>query len=150
MAERLAGSDAQSHLVRANALDPEHYPLPVQVDDAFFKQVVGEALANLPRSVREYIENVPVLVEDFPSVELVRRERVSPQILGMFIGVPRTLAVLTEEVPALDRIILFKGNLEKVCLDREDLIDQIEVTIRHEIGHYLGLDEDDIERLGLA
>jgi predicted Zn-dependent protease with MMP-like domain len=142
--------DAQPYLARANTRDPEHYPLPVRVNDVFFERAMADALANLPRSVREYIENVPVLVEDFPSLELVQQESVSPQILGMFIGVPRTLAVLAEEVPALDRIILFKANLEKICLDREDLIDQIEVTIRHEIGHYLGLDEDDIERLGLA
>ena len=47
-------------------------------------------------------------------------------------------------------MLVFKRNLEKVCLDREDLIDQIQITVRHEIGHYLGLDEDDMERLGLA
>jgi predicted Zn-dependent protease with MMP-like domain len=57
---------------------------------------------------------------------------------------------VTDQVPDLDRIILFKKNLEKVCQDREDLIDQIQVTVRHEVGHYLGLDEDDLERLGLA
>jgi predicted Zn-dependent protease with MMP-like domain/Flp pilus assembly protein TadD len=149
--ERLEGiKDTQPHLARANALDPEHYPLPVRVSEDFFGRAMEAALGNLPRSIREYIDNVPVLVEDFPSVELVQRESISPQILGVFIGVPRTQAVLTEQVPALDRIILFKRNLEKVCVDREDLVDQIEVTIRHEIGHYLGLDEDDIERLGLA
>ena len=47
-------------------------------------------------------------------------------------------------------MILFKKNLEKVCQDREELIEQIQITIRHEIGHYLGLDEDDLDRLGLA
>ena len=46
--------------------------------------------------------------------------------------------------------MIFKRNLEKICHDREDLIDQIQITVRHEIGHYLGLDEDDMERLGLA
>ena len=44
----------------------------------------------------------------------------------------------------------FKKNLEKICADREELIEQIQITIRHEIGHYLGLDEDDLDRLGLA
>lgn len=149
--ERLDGvQEAQPYLARANALDPEHYSLPVRVGEAFFRRALEAALRNLPRSVREYIDNVPVLVEDLPSLELTFRESVSPQILGLFIGVPRTQATLTEQVPALDRIILFKRNLEKVCVDREDLVDQIEVTVRHEIGHYLGLDEDDIERLGLA
>ena len=56
----------------------------------------------------------------------------------------------TDQPVDLDRIILFKKNLEKVCQDEEELIDQIQVTVRHEVGHYLGLDEDDLERLGLA
>ena len=90
------------------------------------------------------------MVEDWPSNELVSSERISPQILGIFIGVPRTGASLDVQVHDLDRVILFKKNLEKVCRSVDELIDQIEITVRHEIGHYLGLDEDDMERLGLA
>ncbi len=142
--------ESERCFARANALDPQHYPLPAVVTDEFFREVMQEALENLPRSVRETMENVPVLIEDFPSVELIQFEDVSPQILGIFIGVPRTQAVLTNQVPDLDRIIVFKKNLEKICQDREDLIDQIQITVRHEVGHYLGLDEDDLERLGLA
>ena len=135
---------------RANALDPVQFPVPVVVSDDFFDEAVQEALDNLPRSVREYIADVPVIVEDFPSLELVRRERVSPQILGIFMGVPRTEAAVTEQVPDLDRVILFKRNLEKICRDRDELIEQIQITVRHEIGHYLGLDENDLDRLGLS
>ena len=57
---------------------------------------------------------------------------------------------MTDQPLDLDRILLFKKNLEKICRDAEDLIDQIQITVRHEVGHYLGLDEDDLERLGLA
>ena len=46
--------------------------------------------------------------------------------------------------------MIFVKNHEKICRDREDLIEQIQITVRHEIGHYLGLDEEDIDRLGLA
>ena len=122
----------------------------VEVTEEEFRGAVDEALANLPRSIREYIENVPLLVEDWPSNEMVRRENVSPQILGLFLGVPRTAAGVTDQANDLDRVFVFKRNLEKICLDREDLIDQIQITVRHEVGHYLGLDEDDMERLGLA
>ena len=55
-----------------------------------------------------------------------------------------------EQAPDLDRVIIYKQNLEKICRDREELIEQIQVTVRHEIGHYLGLDENDLARLGLA
>ena len=141
---------AQAAFARANSLDPMQFPLPVEVSRDFFTDAVEAALENLPVSVREYIAHVPVIVEDFPSLDLVKRERISPQILGLFVGVPRTEASLTEQVPDLDRVALFKRNLEKICHSRDELIEQIQITVRHEIGHYLGLDEDDLERLGLA
>ena len=50
----------------------------------------------------------------------------------------------------MTRVILFRKNLEKVCGDRNDLVEQIQITVRHEIGHHLGLSEEDMERLGLA
>jgi predicted Zn-dependent protease with MMP-like domain len=149
--ERLGDDDAAAHAFRkANALDPDHYPLPVAVDDEFFRHAVSEALDNLPRSIREYVNDVPVIVEDHPSEELMSSENVSPQILGIYIGVPRTQAEVSAQAEDLTRIVLFKRNLEKICRDRNDLIDQIQITVRHEIGHHLGLSEEDMERLGLA
>ncbi len=135
---------------RANSLEPQQFPLPVEIEEADFVRAVDAAIANLPRSIRERIEGVSVLVEDFPTLVLVRDERISPQTLGLFMGIPRTEALATDQPLDLDRILLFKRNLEKICRDEEELIDQIQITIRHEVGHYLGLDEDDMERLGLA
>lgn len=136
--------------VRANALDPQQFMVPVRVDDATFARAVDAAIDNLPRSIRDTIQGVGVIVEDLPSAELIADERISPQTLGIFLGVPRTEALVTDQPVDLDRILLFKKNLEKVCENEEELIDQIQVTVRHEVGHYLGLDEDDLERLGLA
>jgi predicted Zn-dependent protease with MMP-like domain len=145
------GIDSSSEAFsRANSLEPGQFPLPVILDEASFAEAVDAAVANLPKSIRERIEGVALLVEDFPGLDLVRNERISPQTLGLFMGVPRTEALLTDQPLDLDRIILYKKNLEKICQDEEDLIDQIQVTLRHEVGHYLGLDEDDLERLGLA
>ena len=149
--ERLGENEvAGRHFESANALDPDHYPLPVAVPDEFFQRFVGEALDNLPRSIREYVDDVPVLVEDFPSDDLIGREGVSPQILGLYAGTPRTEAGPSHQPLDVTRVILFKKNLEKICRDREDLIEQIQITVRHEIGHHLGLSEEDMERLGLA
>lgn len=146
-----AGVESSAHaFARANALEPQQFPLPVPLEDAGFERAVEASLANLPRSIRERIEGVSLEIRDFPSIELVREERISPQTLGLFLGVPRTQAMMTEQRVDLDRILLFKKNLEKICQDEEDLIDQIQITLRHEVGHYLGLDEDDMERLGLA
>jgi len=91
-----------------------------------------------------------VLVEDYPSDDLMDEESVSPQILGIYIGTPRTEAGPTHQPTDVTRVVLFKKNLEKICRDRDELIEQIQITLRHEIGHHLGLSEEDMERLGLA
>jgi len=149
--ERLGDKEASDQVfAKANALDPDHYVLPNAVDDDFFRHAVAEALDNLPRSIREYVEDVPVLVEDYPSQELLAHENVSPQILGLYAGVPRTDPDQSAQATDVTRVILFKRNLEKICRDRDELIDQIQITVRHEVGHHLGLSEEDMERLGLA
>lgn len=149
--ERLGEEEAAGRaFTQAAALDTEHYPPPMAVDDAAFERIASEALADLPRSIREYVENVPVLVRDFPDDVMLREENLSPQVLGLFIGVPRTEAAVTAQARDVDRVILFKKNLEKVCRTHAELVEQIQITVKHEIGHYLGLDEDDLERLGLA
>jgi len=148
--ERLESDEAADAFERANALDPNHYPLPIEMSRDEFERVVEIAIDNLPRSIREYIADVPILLEDFPSRELMAAENVSPQILGLFVGSPRTEMSATSQALDLDRVLLFVKNHEKICRDREDLIEQIQVTVRHEIGHYLGLDEEDMDRLGLA
>jgi predicted Zn-dependent protease with MMP-like domain len=141
---------AEEAFAKSNSLEPQQFPLPVVLPDEVFERSVDAAIANLPRSIRERIEGVSIQIEDFPSIDVVRDERISPQTLGLFMGVPRTEAMLTDQALDLDRIVLFKRNLEKICHDEEDLIEQIQITVRHEVGHYLGLDEDDLERLGLA
>ncbi len=93
---------------------------------------------------------MPVLIEDYPPQEMLASENVSPQILGIYLGVPRTVAGVNDATDDITRVILFKCNLEKVCRDRDDLIEQIQITVRHEVGHHLGLSEEDLERLGLA
>jgi predicted Zn-dependent protease with MMP-like domain/predicted Zn-dependent protease len=149
--ERLGFDEAAAEAFsKANALDPCHYSLPVEVDEVEFRQAAAEALDNLPRSIRSYVENVPILVEDYPAPDLLAAENVSPQVLGLYIGIPSTEAEITDQPQDITRVILFKKNLEKVCRDRDDLIEQIQITVRHEVGHHLGLSEEDLERLGLA
>ena len=148
--ERLGREEASEAFARANALDPNHYPTPLEITREDFEDAVATAIDNLPRSIRDYIVDVPVLVEDLPSRELILTENISPQILGLFVGSPRTEMASTSIALDLQRVLIFIKNHTKVCRDREDLIEQIQITVRHEIGHYLGLDEEDMERLGLA
>ncbi len=63
---------------------------------------------------------------------------------------PSTVAGVNDVTDDITRVILFKKNLEKLCRDRNDLIEQIQITVRHEVGHHLGLSEEDLDRLGLG
>lgn len=149
--ERLGDvEESQRSFVRAASIDPNHYPVPASITEEDFERAAKEAFDNLPRSIREEAERVPMVIEDFPSEDLIEQEDVSPQILGIFLGVPRTEAGVTDQPRDLDRIILFKRNLEKACRDEQELVEEIRRTVTHEVGHYLGLDEDDLERLGIA
>ncbi len=147
--------EAERLFASAANLSPELYPLPVRMADREFDAAATEALRALPTELRRYIQNCPILIEDLPSQELIRAEQISPQVLGLFQGVPATESGASPTMGTAsrvdtDRILLFKRNLEKVALDGPSLIEQIHITVKHEIGHYLGLDEDQIERHGLA
>ncbi len=133
---------------RAHTLAPELHTLPCDLPEEKLRAVAAAAFDELPRSIRAYVEDVPILIEDFPSQELVDGENVSPQILGIFIGVPRTVAQPSAQVEDVSRVILFRRNLARLPAD--ELEDEIMKTVKHEIGHYLGLDEDALARLGLA
>ena len=169
VSERLEKEDeAAQAFSAADALDPEHYPLPMSTKDEGIQQYVAAALENLPRSIRKFIEKIPVVIAPFPSLEMMREEDIAPQILGVFLKTPEKedsskeanidhekldfdLDAETEMTlnVELGRIFLFQKNFEKVCKDRTELIEQIQMTIRHEVGHHLGLDENDLDRLGL-
>ena len=149
--ERLGDAEGSARaFANANALDSERYPLPVEVEESAFREAAAEAFDNLPRSIREYVEEVPLVVEDFPSSDLIAAENLSPQTLGLYVGVPRTEGGANDQPLEVYRIVLYKKNLEKFCRDEEELIEQIQATVRHEVGHHLGLSEEDLESLGLA
>ncbi len=147
--EQMGGyAESERYFVRAAQVAPDVYPLPIRVAPDEFQAITDDAVRSLPAIVRRHLESCAVRVAELPSLELIRRENVSPQVLGLFDGVP-----LNEmdggPKSETDCIWLFKRNLEKVAMTHEDLTEQIQITVQHEIGHYLGLDEEQIEQLSL-
>jgi predicted Zn-dependent protease with MMP-like domain len=90
------------------------------------------------------LEHVPVILEDRPSGSLVA-EGFDPRAFGLFEG--PTDGVRDE--PAPTRIVLYAANLLAEFPDEPELSEQIEVTVLHEVGHFFGLEEEELERLGL-
>ena len=117
-------------------------------DQRFIAQVAEDVLAAIPEEFRDRLNNVPVVLEARPTEALVR-EGFDPRALGLFEGADdlgqRSSA--TQDAPT--RIVLFFANLLASFPDEDALREEIEVTILHEIGHFFGLDEQDMERLGL-
>ncbi len=136
----------------AAELDPENFPEPLEVSDEAFDAMVEKAVADLPEKVRAKLEELPVLVQPLPSPEMLGEENppLTPDLLGLFVG-RHIFAQLPTGVPgAPGAIFLFRRNLLRACTDTEELATEIRVTVQHEVGHLLGLDEDELEDWGLA
>ncbi len=144
---------ANRDYMRAGRLDPIQYPPPQHLDDATVEAVVEEALLALHPSIRSYLENVAILLEDVPGEDLcLQYEPPAPpsEILGYFAGVSlrdRSIENPWSTLPSA--IVLFRKNLERIAWDRPRMIEELRITVFHEVGHFLGLDEADLEARGL-
>jgi len=111
--------------------------------------VVEEALSDLPERARAMLSNVPILVADLPAATTVA-DGMDPRALGMFSG-PSTLeSSMLDSQPELRQIVIFRRNLNRVSSDSESLREEIRVTLMHEIGHFFGMSEDELEAMGLS
>ncbi len=144
---------AEASFAEAAQLDPDRFHRPVRLSRSEFDREVRTAARRLPRQFRKHLELVPVVVQDVPAAELLRGgdEPLDPELLGLFDGVPLPeRSTMDGSALRPNYIYLFQRNLERFARDREDLVEQISVTLYHERGHYLGFEEEDMEDLGLA
>jgi predicted Zn-dependent protease with MMP-like domain/Flp pilus assembly protein TadD len=153
MAERRGDvKEAKKRFGKAQALLPEEFPPPVSLSEEDFDQALEAAVKALPEHVKGYLDNVTIAVEDIPSDEdlMDPSPPLSPSILGVFRGTPvgeRSVTNAYDHFPAA--IVLYQKNLERFARTREELIEQIGITVMHEVGHLVGLDEDDLWERGL-
>lgn len=143
---------ARRHSEEASEIDPEAFPLPLEVSDEEFDALVEASLKELPPPVRKHLAEIPVLIEPLPAREVLDPERsmLGPDLLGLFVG-RDLMSRRHDDLPASPgAIYLFRRNLLRVCHDREELAKEIRITVQHEVGHLLGLDEDDLETWGLG
>jgi predicted Zn-dependent protease with MMP-like domain len=130
-----------------------------------FDALVEEVIENLPQGVRELLDEVPVIVEDRPTRELLQQLReegvVTPEeaedsdcLCGLHTGVAFTGAPLDDTGRLPSDIYLFREGILKQAGGwrndgvEDDVYEEIWVTLLHEIGHQFGLSEEDLERLG--
>jgi len=114
-----------------------------------FEKLVADALASIPRRFRDAIANLVIVVEDRPSPELLAEMEIEPPdtLLGLYQGIPLTERRWDYGNALPDRILLFQRPIEDASEDEEDLVVAIGETLIHEIGHYFGLSEEEIEEI---
>lgn len=127
-------------------LDAKLPPPPITVSDDEVEQIAIDTLAELPQNIRTKLEKVPILIDTAPSKEMVA-DGLDPRMLGLFQGTP--MPETGNAAPAVTNILLFKSNLERFAHDEDHLAEEIRITVLHETAHYFGLDESDLEALGL-
>jgi predicted Zn-dependent protease with MMP-like domain len=115
------------------------------MSDEEFEAAVGDALDLIPEELARLMSNVAVLVDDEPEPG----EPGAPELLGLYEGTPLTERDGWWDAGSLpDRITVYKGPLTRMSADREELLDEIAVTVVHEVAHHFGIDDDRLHELG--
>ncbi len=141
--------EAITHQLEVRAIDEERdreIGLGTEEELDFIEAVAFEVLERIGSPFREQLEGVPIILERRPSLDLVS-EGFDPRAYGLFEGPTSHDVDVSGELPP--RVVLFSSNLLASFPDEDELARQVEITILHEVGHYFGLDEDDMHRLGL-
>ena len=116
---------------------------------AQFERHVAEALASIPRQFRDAMQNIAIVVEDEPSPALLAEMEIEPPdtLLGLYQGTPLTERTWGYGNTLPDRIVIFQQPIEEDCDDEDEVRAVIGETLIHEIGHYFGLSEEEIEEI---
>jgi predicted Zn-dependent protease with MMP-like domain len=129
-----------------------------------FRRLVAEALDTIPVRFREHLSNIAIVVEDAPSPALLAEMEIEPPdtLFGLYQGTPLTERRWDHGNVLPDRITIYQEPIEDVSETEDDVVTEVGETLIHEVGHYFGLSEDEIEdiedrywhrrnrRLGLA
>ena len=115
------------------------------------RKLVLQVIEKLPRQFREQLDNVEIVVDHRPSEDLLRAEGLDPRhdtLYGIYEGVPLPERSLLDPPLLPDKITIFAEPLLQDFPETEELREEIRLTVLHEIAHYFGMDDDEIEDLG--
>lgn len=115
-----------------------------------FERIVEGAIARIPQVIRDHMENLAISIEKRPDAGLLEEMGVPPgeTLFGVYTGIPLPERSAVEPPLYPDTILIFKEPLERYCETIEELQEEIEITVVHEVAHYLGLSDEELEDLG--
>lgn len=119
---------------------------------AEFKQLIKQAVAEIPPELAGYLSNVSIDVEPMPDERTCRSLdlRDPAELMGLYQGTPLTERSVEQSAHLPDRIIIYQRNIERIARTQREIVEQVRMTVLHEIGHHFGLDEDQLDGLGYA
>jgi predicted Zn-dependent protease with MMP-like domain len=121
------------------------------VNHQAIRKEVARLIDRLPREFRDQLRNVEFVVEDRPSRDLLLSEELDPEadtIYGLYQGIPLPERSSLDPPLLPDKITIFAEPLLEDFPDLDDLREEIRLTVLHEIAHYFGMDEEELEDLG--
>lgn len=119
------------------------------MDRAQFESLVVRAIDDLPPEFRQKLDNVDIVVEDWPTPRQLKQARLKhhTQLLGLYQGVPRIRRSSNYGMVLPDKISIFQKPIEAQCQSNEEIQAKIGEVVRHEIAHHFGLDEKALRKL---
>jgi predicted Zn-dependent protease with MMP-like domain len=112
----------------------------VEVEPEAFEALVGEALDGVPAELLDLLDNVVVLVED--------RNPEEPDLLGLYEGVPLTERGASYGGVLPDAIFIYRLTICSICDSPQDVVEEVQITVVHEIAHHFGIDDERLHDLG--
>ncbi len=114
-----------------------------------FRQLVAEAVDTIPASFRKHLQNIAIVVEDEPSPGLLAEMEIDPPdtLFGLYQGTPLTERRWDHGNTLPDRISIYQFPIEDACDSEEDIVTEIGETLIHEVGHFFGLSEEELEEI---
>lgn len=117
--------------------------MAITVSEVRFEELVDTALAGVPENLLEQIDNLVILMQDEPEPEL-------GDLLGYYDGIPLSERGSQYAGALPDRILIFRGPLCRMVASEDELADEVRITVWHELAHYFGIDDDDLDEWGYA
>ncbi|WP_326550777.1 metallopeptidase family protein [Micromonospora sp. NBC_01813] len=115
--------------------------MPVEMNRERFEELVGEALDEVPPELLRLMSNVVILVEDdTPAGE--------PELLGLYEGHALTSRGWDYAGVLPDRILIYRNPILRICETEADVVDEVAITVVHEIAHHFGIDDERLHALG--
>jgi predicted Zn-dependent protease with MMP-like domain len=115
-----------------------------------FETLVRAALATLPPELRRVIDNLEIVVEDWPSDADLADAGVpaGETLFGLYVGIPLTERTSSYGLVLPDKIIIFQGPLEDWCQTHDELVNEVRTTVVHEVAHHFGISDARLRELG--